>query len=235
MSQPPLAARIKALLPRATALLIIAALAYFLNKTGILQKALDWIAAFGPWAPALFLAVYVLTVLFFVPSFVFTFSSGALFGAVAGTVLSALGNALGSALALTAGRYLARDFTAQRFAAHAQFKKIDAAVRKKGWKIILLSRLSPIFPFSIANYALGLTAIPVKDYFLASLAGTLPSAAVYSYLGAITGNLAALGSAGREKTPAEWGLLIVGLAATVGLSVYLKRISQAALAEENLN
>lgn len=234
MTNNPAGKRIKSLLPRAVALLIIFLLAYFLNKTGILQKALDWIAAFGPWAPVLFLAVYVLTVLFFVPSFVFTFSSGALFGAVTGTVLSALGNALGSVLALAAGRYLARDFTAKRFAAHAQFKKIDDAIRKKGWKIILLSRLSPIFPFSIANYALGLTAIPAKDYFFASLAGTLPSAGVYSYLGAITGNLAALGSSGREKTPAEWGLLIVGLGATVALSIYLKKISQAALAEEDL-
>ncbi|HTL48959.1 MAG TPA: TVP38/TMEM64 family protein [Verrucomicrobiae bacterium] len=208
---------------------VILGCAYYFNKAGLFQRTLEWIQGLGPWAPAVFLGVYILTCIFFAPSFVFTFASGILFGLWKGTLLSVLGAGLGSTAAFLIGRTMARDVVAKAFAANREFQALQEAVKEKGWKIILLARLSPIFPFLVGNYAFGLTRIPPAQYFFATMVGTLPSSTVYVYLGTITGNLALVNASGRTRTPAEWALLAVGLAATVGLSLYLRGIATKAL------
>lgn len=138
--------------------------------------------------------------------------------------MSAFGNALGSVLAFWIGRYLVQEFIEAKFANHWEFQRLKAALKRKGWKVILFARLSPVFPFSIGNYAFGTTAIKARHYFFASLVGTMPSTFVYTYVGFVTGDLAALQNEARERTPLEWGLLILGLIATVGLAWYLRRL-----------
>ncbi len=203
-------------------------LAYLANRYGILQKTLVWMKGMGPFAPLLFVAVYALTCVFFVPSFFFTFGAGSLFGIALGIPLALLGTGLGSAAALIIGRYGARNFVAKRFENNSKFKALETALGKKGWQIVVLARLSPVFPFSVGNYAFGLTPISVRAYFFASMLGTIPSAAVYVYLGKITGSLA---GPGRTHSPAEWGLLILGLIATVALTLVIQRTAKKALAE----
>lgn len=209
------------------ALLLVAAAVYF-NKSGLFQKTLDWIRDMGTAAPWMFLGVYVLTCIFFVPSFVFTFASGILFGLWKGVALSVVGAGIGSTAAFLIGRYLARDWVEKSFAANREFQALSGAVRAKGWKIVLLARLSPIFPFLVGNYAFGLTPIRAGQYLLATMVGTLPSTSVYAYAGTVTGSLAALGT-GRQRTPAEWVLLGAGLVATAGFSFYLRSLARKAL------
>jgi len=209
----------------------IGALAWYFHHTGFLQKTLDWITSSGALGPVIFVGVYALTCVFFIPSFIFTFSSGVLFGFWKGILLSLTGIGLGSLAAFFIGRYLARDFVARRFSGNKEFSMLTQAARKKGWKIVALARLSPIFPFLIGNYAFGITNIPASHYLGASLLGTLPSAALYTYLGTLLGDLTALGASGRTRTWQEWIFLVVGLINTVLLSYYLRRFAQKALSE----
>jgi len=211
-----------------SAVLLIGA-AVYLNRSGLFQKTLDWIEGLGAGAPWVFLLVYVLTCIFFVPSFIFTFASGILFGLGRGIFLSVLGAGLGSTAAFLIGRFFAREWVSRAFANNREFLALSEASRLRGWRIVLLARLSPIFPFLVGNYAFGLTSIRARDYFFASVLGTLPSSAVYVYAGTVTGSLASLGGE-RSRTPAEWALLAAGLAATVVLSLYLRKVARQALA-----
>lgn len=210
----------------------IAGLGWYVNRTGLLERTLQGIESFGNAGPAIFVLVYTLTCIFFVPSVVFTFSGGVLFGFWKGAVLSLVGTGLGSVGAFLIGRYLARDVVERSFASNREFSRLARAAQTKGWKIVALARLSPIFPFSIGNYAFGITRISAVHYLGASLLGTIPSTLVYTYVGTLIGDVAALSVRGRERTWQEWLFLITGLIATVLLAYYLRRFAQKALAEE---
>ena len=110
-----------------------------------------------------------------------------------------------------------------------RFKTIDDAVATEGWKIVGLTRLSPVFPFNLLNYAYGLTKVSLRDYFFASWIGMLPGTVMYVYIGSLIGDLARLGAGGRTRTGAEWALYVVGLVATVAVTVYVTRIARSAL------
>lgn len=207
-------------------LLLVAITAVLINKFGLLQRTLDWIEGFGAAGPAVFVLVYVLSCIFFVPSLIFTFSSGALFGVWAGFAFSLAGTAIGSTAAFLIGRYLACGWVEKAFAANNEFQKLARALEKKGWKIIMLARFSPVFPFMIGNYAFGVTRVRTVHYFLATLFGGIPSALLYSYLGFLFRDLSSFQSAGRERTPQEWALIAFGLAATVFLAWYLRKVAE---------
>ncbi|HXV27476.1 MAG TPA: TVP38/TMEM64 family protein [bacterium] len=209
--------------------LLILAAAYYLNRYGLLRKSLEEIDALGHWAPFLFIFLYVLTCLFFVPSIVFTFAGGMFFGLSRGFLLSLTGAGIGAVSAFLIGRYLARDWILKRFGKSQKFLKLNQMVRHKGWKIVVLARLSPIFPFFIGNYLFGLTSLSAKNYLAASVIGTVPSTAVYVYLGTLSRDLSLIGSGGRSRTPAEWGLFLVGMMATILLTLYFRRLARKAL------
>lgn len=210
----------------------ILALAYGINKYQILQGPLDWIVSLGVWGPAVFILIYILTCVFFVPSIVFSFAAGVLFGLGKGLVFSLIGAGFGALSAFLIGRYLAHDLVAKAFEHNRNFQMIASALKRKGWKIVILARLTPVFPFLVGNYAFGLTRIDAWHYFLASVIGTIPSTMVYVYIGSMLGDWSALGSMDRARTPFEWALLILGLFATIGLVLYLKRVARIALNQE---
>ena len=172
----------------------------------------------GPWAAPAFLAVYVLSCLLLFPSVIMTCGAGVLFPVPLGIFLSLLGTALGSATALLIGRYGLRSLIQKKAASNASFQRLDAAISREGWKIAVLARLTPVFPFSIGNYLFGVTSMPAWLYALTAFIGTIPSASVYVFLGHMTGHA----SGAHEKTPMEWTLLGVGILATIVLSLYLK-------------
>ncbi|HSW50743.1 MAG TPA: VTT domain-containing protein, partial [Bryobacteraceae bacterium] len=108
---------------------------------------------------------------------------------------------------------------------------VDNAVAAEGWKIVGLTRLSPVFPFNLLNYAFGLTRVSLRDYVVASWIGMIPGTVMYVYLGSLAGSLAELGlkEGGRARTQAEWALYAVGLVATVAVTVVITRIARRAL------
>jgi uncharacterized membrane protein YdjX (TVP38/TMEM64 family) len=125
------------------------------------------------------------------------------------------------------GRYAVRDRVTRKFENNAAFAAMDRAVAEDGWKIVLLTRLSPLFPFTLLNYAFGLTRVSLRDYVLASWIGMLPGTVMYVYLGA----MARTGMEGRQHGALEWTLRGIGLIATVAVAVMVGRMARRALAK----
>lgn len=194
-----------------------------------LRALLAFIGGLGAWGPALFILAYVAACVLLVPGTLLTLGAGALFGVVRGTIYVSLASTAGATAAFLIGRYLARDWVARRVERHPKFAAVSAAVRREGWKIVALTRLSPVFPFNLLNYAFGITQVRLRDYVLASWLAMLPGTATYVYLGSLAGSLAGLGAGSRARSPAQWALSAVGLAATAAVSLYVARLARAAL------
>ena len=208
---------------------LLAALRYF-HVQDLLLRSLDWVAGLGPAGVIAFVLIYILACVFMLPGSVLTLGAGAMFGVVKGMAICSVAATLGATAAFLVGRYLARDRVARRIEGNERFQAIDEAVGREGWKIVGLTRLSPVFPFNLLNYAYGITRVSLRDYFLASWIGMLPGTLMYVYLGSLAGSLAGLGRPGVGRTPAQWALYGVGLLATVAVTVLVTRIARAALA-----
>ncbi|MGG6237145.1 TVP38/TMEM64 family protein [Nodosilinea sp. AN01ver1] len=197
-----------------------------------LVQALAWIDGLGAIAPLAFILLYIVITVAFVPASVVTLGAGVVFGVVKGSILVFVGAMLGATAAFLVGRYVARSWVARRIANSPKFQAIDDAIAKDGRKIIFLLRLSPVFPFNLLNYSLGLSQISLKDYLVGSV-GILPGTVMYVYLGSLVGNLATLGTGdgGPQTATVQWIIRIVGLVATVAVTLYVTRIARRALSE----
>ncbi len=202
----------------------------FAKAQTLLEQSLDWIDSLGPLAPIAFILIYIVAAVLFISGTALTLGAGAIFGLVKGTIFVSAGSVLGAGAAFLVGRYVARERVSRIVEKNPKFKAVDEAVAQEGWKIVGLTRLSPIFPFVVLNYAFGLTKVKFLDYFLASWIGMLPGTILYVYIGTVAKNLATAGGGGEEPG----GLLrkvflVVGLAATFGVTAYVTRIAQKAL------
>jgi uncharacterized membrane protein YdjX (TVP38/TMEM64 family) len=131
----------------------------------------DLIQAAGPLGPVIFVFAYAAATVLLVPASLLTLAAGFLFGPVLGTALVSLASTAGAAAAFLAGRYLARPAVERRIQGNPRFAAVDAAIGRQGARIVLLLRLSPLFPFTLLNYALSLTKIEFGPYLAASWAG----------------------------------------------------------------
>lgn len=183
-----------------------------------LASALSWTAAAGPLGQAGFVGLYVLATVAFLPGSILTLGAGAAFGLWKGFALVSIGSTVGAGAAFLVGRYLLRDWVSRKLEKVPAFAAVAGAVGHEGWKVVLLTRLSPVLPFNLLNYAYGLTTVGFGEYVLASWLGMIPGTFLYVYLGAAAGEAARNGS--RERTPAEWALYAGGLAAT-GVAAWL--------------
>lgn len=212
--------------------LLILGAAYSLHQHDIVRRSIGWVERMGPWGPLVYIGMGSAACILFVPSSVVTFAAGVLFGLSRGMLWSLIGNGLGSVCALLIGRHVAREWTTRTFANSRAFRQLSDMVRRSGWKIVVLARLSPVIPFLVGNYAFGLTPISARSYWAASVLGSIPSTAVYAYLGALSRDMAFLGDTGRTRTLLEWELLFGGLMATAFLTFYLARMARRALRED---
>ena len=191
----------------------------------------EWVDGLGLWGPVAFMFGYSAAVLAFVPASALTLAGGAIFGLARGTLYVFVAATLGSCLAFLVSRYWARGSIERKLAGNERFASIDRAVGEQGRKIVFLLRLSPVFPFNLLNYALGLTQVRFADYAIAAL-GMLPGTLLYVYLGTVGGEAAAAAAgAGVERSTAETALLVVGLVATLVVTTLVTRIARRALAE----
>jgi uncharacterized membrane protein YdjX (TVP38/TMEM64 family) len=189
-----------------------------------------FVEGLGFWGPAVFVAGYALAVVAFVPASLLTLAAGAVFGLARGTLLVFVAATIGSCLAFLVSRYLARGAVERRLAGNPRFAAIDRAIGAEGRKIVFLLRLSPVFPFNLLNYALGLTQVSFRDYAIAAV-GMLPGTLLYVYSGKVAGDVAAIASgASAPRGSGETLLWIVGLAATIAVTTYVTRIARRALA-----
>ncbi|NLF31568.1 MAG: TVP38/TMEM64 family protein [Planctomycetes bacterium] len=190
-----------------------------------MDAALGWVEGLGLWAPAVFLAAYVVVAVFSLPGSVLTIAVGAALGPVWGMATASAGATLGATAAFLVGRFLARRWVAPKIASRPRFTALDQAVRREGFKIILLSRLSPIIPFALLNYGYGLTNVPLGTYVLASWIGMIPGTILYVYLGT-------LGRAATTWSDMGFGrraLYVTGLLATAAVTVMITVIARRTL------
>jgi uncharacterized membrane protein YdjX (TVP38/TMEM64 family) len=194
-----------------------------------LVAALEWIRSLGPWAPLIFLLLYIAACVLLLPGSVLTLGAGAVFGVTRGFPIVWVSATLGATVAFLVGRYLVRDWVTRTIASSPKFQAVDAAVAREGGRIVALMRLSPVVPFNLLNYAFGATRVSLRDYVLASALGMLPGTVMYVYLGSVAGEIAA--GPARARTAAEWAFYGAGLLATVAVTVYLARLARATLAK----
>lgn len=173
-----------------------------INREHLDASALTaWVEAAGPVGPLVFIGLYAIPTVLFLPGSLLTLAGGALFGPLWGTLWNLTGATLGAMLAFLVARYLAGDWVQAR--SGGLLKRLMQGVEAEGWRFVAFTRLVPVFPFNLLNYALGLTRIPFLPYLLATASGMLPGAIAYTWLG----------YAGREAAGGGEGLIQKGLIA----------------------
>lgn len=195
--------------------LLVAAIAMaLLYRKQIDSAALEsWIHGAGMLGPLVFIVIYALATVLFIPGSVLTLAGGALFGPVLGTLYNLTGATIGATAAFLIARYLAYELVEQKTA--GRLKQLKKGVESEGWRFVAFVRLVPLFPFNLLNYALGLTRIKLWHYVVASCLCMLPGALAYTYLG----------YAGREAATGGEGLIQKALLSLALLAVvaYLPR------------
>lgn len=179
---------------------------------------IEWVGQLGWIAPLVFIACYAVSAVFFMPGLLFTLAGGVLFGPVYGTFYNLIGATIGATLAFLTARYIAYEWVAKRTG--NRMGQLVAGVEREGWRFVAFTRLVPIFPFNLLNYALGLTNIRLSHYIITSFIFMAPSGAAYTYLG-YAGREAAAGGEDVVKRI----LLAIAVIATIAFAtrVWMRR------------
>ena len=205
-----------------------------LNLQEFLQNALQWINSLGAIGGIVFIGIYIIATLAFLPAALLTLGAGVIFGVIWGSIYVFIGATLGAIAAFLVGRYLAQGWVKEKISSYKKFAIIDKAVSKEGLKIVLLVRLSPLFPFNLLNYAFGITSVSFQDYLIGSV-GMIPGTIMYVYFGSLVGDIALIGSKNQPgNIILHWVIQIMGLIATIAVTVYVTKIAKKALKDENL-
>lgn len=191
----------------------------------------EWIDDHPLAAILMLVAGHALTAIFALPSWVFLSLFGYLFGLPLGFLLAWGSTTLASAASFGVGRYLARPWVAKRLLTVPRLAALDLAVRRKGFPIVLLSRLSLVIPMHLLSYAYAVSGVPVGAYLAGSIIGLLPAITLYVALGAGAQDLTQLLASGASSSPLYTLLLVVGIVVALGVTVWLGRLSNQMLDE----
>ena len=215
------------LIPRVLLLAVIAGAVLWatLHRDQFDAISLDrWLTDLGFWAPVVYVLLFAIGTVVFLPGSLFALAGGALFGPVWGAVLNLLGATLGASLAFLIARYLAGDWVARKLGGH--LKRLVDGVEKEGWRFVAFVRLVPLFPFNLTNYALGLTRISFLPYVITSFICMAPGAIAFSWLGH-----AGHGALSGDTSAIRYGLYALGLLAVIAFVPRLiKRMRQGEIA-----
>lgn len=180
----------------------------------------------GAGIALVFLAQLVIAASGVLPASLLGIAAGALYGVAAGFAVAAAGTLAGALLAFAVARSLLRPFVARLLARRPRLHRMDAALAADGWKLVCLLRISPVMPFAITSYALGLSAVRFRAYLLGTIASLLPLLVFVAM-----GRMAGFGATQvRAGSPVQWLGLAIGGGATLGLAWYLMRLLRRACA-----
>lgn len=192
----------------------------------LLKQVLKTIASLGFWGQILFVLLYIVCCVALVPGAVLTIGAGTAFGLVEGCILVSIGATLGATAAFLVGRYFARHWVERRMARYPQFVAIDQAVTDDGFRVVFLTRLCPLFPFFLMNYAYGLTRVSLRKYVLGTWLGIIPGSSLFVYIGWL------LKTAGTSTSRTDWLKYSFILLTTLLALVYLTGFARRALAKK---
>ena len=213
-------------------LFFISLLVIFQIKFEIIQNIpsiIEKTASSGPVGYLGFILIYIVSTVMMLPGSPLTFTAGALFGFWKGLILVSLSSTLGATCAFMVSRYLIRKNIEKRVLKNKKFQSIDNEINEQGWKIVILARLSPIIPFFLLNYALGITKIRFIHFIFASWIGMIPGTIVYVLMGTMGGAFI-----NGKKSSFEWVLLGIGLIATILVTLLISKIIKKSQAHNQL-
>ena len=188
------------------------------------------VQSLGTLGPAVVVAAYVLSTVLLIPASIITLGAGTIFGLKTGFIVVVIGANLGALCSFMLARTFLREQVARWARENSKFRFLDEAIGRQGFKMVLLTRLSPIFPFILLNYFLGLTAVRTGAYVLANLFGMLPATFLLVYIGAAARD--AIGAPTDESADFYQQILkYVGLLATIAVVVTVTRMARRALRE----
>jgi uncharacterized membrane protein YdjX (TVP38/TMEM64 family) len=216
----------------AAALLVSAAAAalVFAPLNLWLPALATWVRDEGPVGMLAYAAAYVAAALLMLPGSVMTLGAGFAYGPVVGTLLASPVSVLAATLAFLLGRTVARDSVGRRIARHPRFAAVEQAISEDGFRTVLLLRLSPLFPFNLLNYSLGLTRVRLRDFVLASALGMLPGTVLFVYLGSLVTTASELVSGTRPAAGlVGQALYVAGFVATVAATALITRAARRGL------
>ncbi len=193
--------------------------------------ALEWIRSLGPWGLVLFVILYMVVCLLFLPGSALTLAGGFMFGMAKGIAAASLGATLGAVAAFLISRAIGRPWLERRLMTHPRFFAIDRAIGGQGFKIVLLTRLCSLFPYDLMSYVFGLSEVPLSRYVLATWLGRLPEIVVWAYIGSNAKNLSDLVAGKIDAGIGEQILLWLGLASMIAVAVIVAIIARKALHE----
>ena len=222
----------------ARAILVVVIVAAIAAAVWLLPVA-DWTVALaerarstGAAGVAIFVIAYIASTVAFLPGSILTLAAGFAYGPVWGLAIASPASVAGATAAFLLGRTLLRGWAERKIGESARVRAIDAAVARQGFTLVLLLRLSPLFPFNVLNYALSLSHVSLRTYVTASFIGMLPGTALYVYLGSLAPAAAELASASKDGGAPRIALYAAGLAATVAVVVIGTRAAKRALEAE---
>lgn len=206
-----------------TILLALALVAVFVPHPSI-EQIRQWGASVGPAFPLVFFAVHALVTVAPIPRTLFTLSAGVLFGPLAGLAVTIGASTVSAMLALLLVRAIGRDVVAARMSRSA-LDSLDDSLRRRGWLAVGSLRLIAPVPFSLVNYACGVSAVRLLPFALATAVGMLPGTMGIVVIG---------GAIGGEAHPAL--LLLSGLCVAIGLGGLIVdwRLSRRSIARDGL-
>ncbi|EOY05528.1 SNARE associated Golgi protein family isoform 2 [Theobroma cacao] len=189
----------------------------------ILKDFLLWVDKdLGPWGPLVLAVAYIPLTVLAVPASVLTLGGGYLFGLPVGFVADSIGATVGAGAAFLLGRTIGRSFVVSKLKDYPQFRSVAIAIRRSGFKIVLLLRLVPLLPFNVLNYLLSVTPVPIGEYMLASWLGMMPITLALVYVGTTLKDLSDVTHGWSEFSTARWAFLISGLAVSVHLCLRIQ-------------
>ncbi|OMO85380.1 SNARE associated Golgi protein [Corchorus olitorius] len=196
----------------------------------ILKDFLLWVEKdLGPWGPLVLAVAYIPLTVLAVPASVLTLGGGYLFGLPVGFVADSIGATVGAGAAFLLGRTIGRSFVVSRLKDYPQFRSVAIAIRKSGFKIVLLLRLVPLLPFNMLNYLLSVTPVSIGEYMLASWLGMMPITLALVYVGTTLKDLSDVTHGWSEFSTTRWAFLILGLVVSVILMVCVTKVAKSAL------
>ena len=186
----------------------------------------------SPLGAVAFIPLYALWVTLLLPGVWASMLAGVLYGTWVGSGLVFVGASLGAVVVFLLGRSWLRDWAQRRLEQLPKLQAVERAVSKEGLKLVLLTRLSPAFPFSLLNLAYGLSEVSLRDYSI-GLIGILPGTVLFCGLGALAGDVARFGEVlGGEADAGTWAVRVAGVLATSGVVVLVSHAARQALQED---
>lgn len=211
------------------ALAVLASLVMHDSASAVLSDFATWVRELGVFGAVLYGLVYVVATVALLPGALLTLGAGFLYGPLWGSLLVIVASVSGASLSFLLARSWLRPWVVRKFSSRATFLALDQRVRAQGWKIVFLLRLSPLVPFAILNYLLGLTSVTFRNYVIASQVGMLPGTLLYCYMGSFMASFGDLGAGATTALSAQRIAFWAGLAATLAVTIVLTRWARRSL------